>query len=311
MDEAITHASAFSFDMLRVAILGVAVLLAAERAEAWSRPGHMVSAAIAWRDLETEPAVRSTIADLLEAHPDRAPFEVAIDRTTGEARLRRMFYECARWPDDARGTSYDHPTWHYAAIGFTRDGTRVPTKIVGSAIEAFALNAAVVRDRNASKAERAVALCWVMHLVGDIHQPLHTAQLYSSEFPNGDRLGSLHFVREKQDAAPVTLHWFWDDLVHRSGTSESVEARAEELLRHYPHTTEIVKIEDFAAWGAEESHGAAITLAYNSSLLPGPDPLKSALLPSDYQAEARLYSEQRIVVAGHRLASVLKVLLDG
>jgi hypothetical protein len=288
------------------------------RAGAWSRPGHMVMAAIAYDELSNDPAVRAVLLDLLEAHPDRAPFEVAIDRTTGAARGRRMFYECARWADDARGTPYDHPTWHYAALpviakDFPADLPK-PERSEGSAIEAFALNVRVLGDTRASKPERAVALCWVMHLVGDIHQPLHTAQLFSKAFPDGDQLGSKQFVREAMGDAPVTLHWYWDDRVHRSGTQENVEARATQLVARFPRAVlfqpgDNRKRAGFAAWAREESYPLAVSLAFGPTSASSPDPAKAPVANVDYATTTREMAERRVTLAGYRLAEVLREAL--
>src|SRR5262245_23338691 len=101
--------------MRKALALACALLLFPANSFAWSRPGHMVSAAIAYDDLApADGAIIDKIAGIIPRHPDRGAFEVAIDRTTGRERALRLFMECARWPDDARGTTYDHPTWHYA-----------------------------------------------------------------------------------------------------------------------------------------------------------------------------------------------------
>ena len=83
-------------------------------------------------------------------------------------------------------------------------------------------------------AQRAVALCWVMHLAGDVHQPLHTAQLFSSRYPNGDGAGGRQFVIDPVSKRPETLHWFWDDSIHRAGDMTSVLARTADLERRLP-----------------------------------------------------------------------------
>jgi hypothetical protein len=133
--------------------------------------------------------VLEKVGAILAAHPDRGPFEVAVRRALGEERQRRLLLECARWPDDARGTVYDHPTWHYAFAPVVRDDDAPPAPaaeaLVGDALEAFSLNARVMANTEASDAERAIALCWVMHVGGDIHQPLHAAQLFSAAHPRG------------------------------------------------------------------------------------------------------------------------------
>jgi len=276
---------------------------------AWSRPGHMVTAAIAWRDLEDAPALRARIADLLAAHPDRAPFEVAIDRSTGEEQVRRRFYECARWPDDARGTVYDHPSWHYAARALIRDSKSASAAVKGSAIEAFELNISVLRDPSATKAEQAIALCWVLHLVGDLHQPLHTGELFSSDYPDGDRLGALEFVRPSPGAEPVTLHWYWDDAVHQSGTPASVEARAVELIVHYPETSPQDNPLAVSRWAYEESFPMLESFTYGSSLRSARSPESAPVVTEDYRQVVKHAADQRVVRAGHRMAGVLKAVL--
>ena len=64
---------------------------------------------------------------------------------------------------------------------------------------------------NENDAERkAIALSWLFHLVGDVHQPLHTAQLFTVEYPNGHRGGNEICVRVTQARQPMDLHRFWD-----------------------------------------------------------------------------------------------------
>jgi hypothetical protein len=60
---------------------------------------------------------------------------------------------------------------------------------------------------------KAIALAWLFHLVGDIHQPLHTAQLFTMEYPNGDRGGNEICIRMTQAAQPMDLHRFWDGIL--------------------------------------------------------------------------------------------------
>ena len=55
-------------------------------------------------------------------------------------------------------------------------------------LTAMAENESVVRNGNDAE-RKAIALAWLFHLVGDVHQPLHTAQLFTIDYPNGDRGG--------------------------------------------------------------------------------------------------------------------------
>ena len=285
-----------------------------ETALAWTRPGHMVSAAIAYDDLHTtgDLNIIDAVGAILEKHPDRGPFEVAVDRETGPARIKRMFLECARWPDDARGTLFDHPTWH-AALSPIAVQAAAPTKDepLGEAVEAFALSVRTLSSKHAPVTERAIALCWVMHLTGDIHQPLHTAQALTSALQSGDRGGGLLYVKDHRSNETISLHWFWDDLVHRSGNPDAVAVRAQELGHRYARSALFkgrALASDFPQW-RNESFRVAESIAYAPGF-PGVVDSKSAQpVPEEYVRATQPVAEQRVALSGYRLADVLREAL--
>jgi hypothetical protein len=279
----------------------------------------MVTAAIAYEDLAaTDPQVLERVAALLEAHPDRGPFEVAEDRSAGRERLLRLMMECARWPDDARGTPFDHPTWHTQLRPIIDAADPPPTspstETVMDGLEAFALNARVMANPEAPAADRAVALCWVMHLTGDVHQPLHAAQLFSAAFPSGDRAGSLQHVRDPWSSEIVTLHWFWDDSVHRSGEFHSVLNRASDLSARHPRPSLLGSRTssglDYEAW-AEESHALARALTYRDGAVGGTTPGTARALEPEYTEAVVAAAERRVATAGYRIADLLREAFSG
>ena len=297
--------------MLRTLIGLVLLAFVASPALAWTRPAHMVSAAIAYEELRREhPGVLEHVLELAGAHPDRGAFEVAIGRATGEERDRRVFMEMARWPDDARGTHHDHPTWHYA-LRAVPDASHA-AGVTGSAIEAFALNLSVARDERASRAERAIALCWLFHLVGDIHQPLHTASWISPSFAQGDHGGSLQYVIDPATRLPVTLHWYWDDRVHREAEPDAAMARARDLMKSFPRSqfTQVIAFsgpEDFSRW-AQESYAIASDWVYAPPLVASPVAANAALPPASYDLRVRNTAEIRLTVSAYRLADLLRAV---
>lgn len=308
------------------AVAIAAVAFAPGAASAWTRPGHMVTAAIAYDEIQRRrPDLLPTIAALLDAHPDRAPFQVAIDRSAGAERARRMFLECARWPDDTRQTVYDHPTWHASlkpvvaadvppevrARLVARHG--VPT---GDANEAFALNYHLLSDPRASTAEKATALCWVLHIVGDVHQPLHTAERFSATWPAGDGGGSLPYVLDPLTHQPISLHWLWDDSVHRSGVAADVDRRAREIETAHPRASlpELrapTTPDAFDAWAHQESYGLAQSLAYGAEPPTSTDPKTAPTVPESYWSAVRAAAEVRVALAGYRIADLLVATLGG
>jgi S1/P1 nuclease len=69
-------------------------------------------------------------------------------------------------------------------------------------------------DTNAGPELRAVYLSWLIHLVGDIHQPLHCVSLFTYDYPHGDRGGNDFYVKPGQRG--VRLHGIWDELLGSS-----------------------------------------------------------------------------------------------
>lgn len=286
-------------------------------AHGWTRPGHMVSAAIAYDELAARnPEALKRLLAIAAHHPDRGPFEVAIGRATGAERDRRVFMELARWPDDVRGGPHDHPTWHYAMRPVTDPRDPPPhapsPEAAGAAAEAFALNLRVASDPNAPAADRAQALAWIFHLVGDIHQPLHTAQLFSRRFPDGDRGGSRQHVTDPVGGQPITLHWLWDDSVNRDGDGEAAFARAHELTARlprsaFPELAATTRAADFTAWGAE-SYALAAPVVYRADLRTGDTPGEADAAAPAYLEVMTRTAETRLTLAGYRLADIAEAI---
>ena len=80
--------------------------------------------------------------------------------------------------------------------------------------------------RQKSAAERAVLLCWYFHLIGDLHQPLHAASLYTPKlFPSGDKGGN-----EIKFGTKMNLHHFWDDAMSKARTVGRLNFECSELM---------------------------------------------------------------------------------
>ena len=91
------------------------------------------------------------------------------------------------------------------------------------------MNESVVENQNDPE-RRAIALAWLFHLVGDIHQPLHTAQLFTVDYPQGDRGGNEICVRVKEAERPMDLHRFWDGVITSSSNLTRLRNEAAALL---------------------------------------------------------------------------------
>lgn len=303
---------------MRLRAFGICALLLATlvggRANAWSRPGHMVTAAIAWQEIVRQrPDLPAVIGSLLLAHPDRGPFQVAIDRTTGVEQARRLFLECARWPDDARGTAFDQPSWH---VSLTRVQTQRPgapadaSPYRGQAEQAMLLAYATLADQRTDSAQRAQALCWLLHVLGDLHQPLHAAEFFSTGFPQGDEFGGKRFVKDPLTGAPTNLHWLWDDSILRSGAVTDVDARATTLLQEFPRDQldELRPTRNVAALTTavrDESIALARTLAFRADVSTSTAGDTAPVLAADYWREVERAASKRVALAGYRLGDLV------
>jgi len=102
-------------------------------------------------------------------------------------------------------------------------------------LTAIAVNERVVRS-GGDPVKRGIALSWLFHLIADIHQPLHAVQLFSREYPNGDRGGGDFCVRVAPDRAALSLHRLWDGLITSSNNIRTLRNMAVELRNEFPRT---------------------------------------------------------------------------
>jgi hypothetical protein len=160
-----------------------------------------------------------------------------------------------------------------------------------------------------------VALCWLVHLIGDVHQPLHTVTFITPQFPapQGDRGGTRFFIRVRPDRSTISLHTFWDDLVLGSSRFQTVRNTATALRLRPAHAREqLAELaqSQFAQW-EQESFLLAQEHAYRNGTLPGStDEKNGAVLPTDYAQTVKPIGERRIVLAGYRVADVLRQLFE-
>ena len=204
-----------------VCTLVLCTVLASTTAFAWLFSGHMLTAAIAYDTLKkANPQALNATLEILKQHPQYDKmWAKKLEKVDPDDRDQALFMFAARWPDDIRGNSdYDHPTWHYIDYPYKPtsepDTVEVANPPDPNIETAFRENIDVIKGQH-TVAEKAVALCWIMHLLGDGHQPLHAVSLFTTEYPGpkGDQGGNKEFIRLKPDGEPMKLHRFWDGVV--------------------------------------------------------------------------------------------------
>jgi hypothetical protein len=254
------------------------VLLIPSLAQAWGGDGHQLVCLIA--DDRLRPAAKAGIHQLL-----------GNDVNISDAQI-------ASWADQIRRERSETGPWHYVDIpvdgkGFEeeRDGQKG-----NNVVDKIADFEKVLKDPNASKNAKAEALKFLVHFVGDLHQPLHCAER------NKDKGGNSRLVFFLDRPRATNLHSVWDSailLAHR-GTIRNA-AYADKL-------NAAITPEKAAEWAkgtptdwANESHDVAVASVYKDVPADGPPPK----LDQHYVDAAGPIIDQQLQRGGVRLATIL------
>jgi len=160
------------------------------------------------------------------------------------------------------------------------------------------------RIPDASMEARAVYLSWLIHLVGDLHQPLHCATLVNDKYPApiGDKGGNNFYIRPPKKG--VKLHSVWDQALGSSIRFDVQYNYATELRTANPRSglSELTKAATPKDWSLE-SRQAAIDNGYLGGKLQGNTTAGAAVAPpDDYTKKLKDVAEHRASLAGYRLA---------
>lgn len=312
----------------RLISLFIVVLFANFPAEAWNNTGHMAVARIAYLNLSTDPAnnIRAKVDALLTHHPDFTTLSKGIAANDPNRGLI-IFMRAATWPDlikdDSRFVEGDEPSpsdptplpgfpsmirgrnWHFINVPFSSDGTPTkPPKPINALVKIVEFRSAIGNSAVQPNIQ-AYDLSWLLHLVGDIHQPLHSIARFTTAHPNGDRGGN-----EVKLSDGSNLHTFWDDVLGSSEATQFIINLAKGITDETKpgDQGEIIIQNDAAAEQAiglwiTESAALAKYFVYTIGKDVIGDPKPS--ITARYQAVAKLIARHRIAVGGYRLAAIL------
>jgi hypothetical protein len=300
-------------------VLGLALVLVPRSAVAWNEAGHMVVAAIAYQDLKVnDPGAIPKIVAILKEHPAYDQWEAQIDKPAFSAEDREifLFMLAARWPDEVRGVAgEDNPEWHYVNFPYSPGAPSSPEDTVepdeSNILQAYRENLEVLKDPEAEAADKAISLCWNFHLLGDIHQPLHTTKLVTTQYPmpEGDRGGTRFYIKAKPNSTTIHIHKYWDDLVMKNMHFQSVRNRATGLRnRTELQRTALPELAEpaFIGW-AKESYVLAKEKVYRSGTVGGSkNRHNGTTLPTDYSSDVKPIAERRVTLSGYRLSDLMK-----
>jgi hypothetical protein len=300
----------------------VGLLFIPASAHAWNDTGHKVVSRLAWEYM-TPLARDKTIALLMSAPADADLANLlATDARPQAVREQEFFLRASTWADmmrdgkfPARREKYHKSSWHYinffwepAPDGTPRDRTDMkpePENIV----ERLQHFQSVLAETSQEQSQRAIALAWVLHLVGDIHQPLHNSARVTATEPEGDRGGNL-FVLDTTGARVRNLHSYWDGILNLTFQQKPVESDetfinriVQSIVVHHPQAKMQSRLKpgEFEAW-AREGDASAKSAVYPSWLR------RYEMPPEKYRKHAYRIAEPALALAGYRLAEMLNRL---
>jgi hypothetical protein len=310
------------------AFLGL-TLLAVPQAHAWNAIGHMAVGYIAYQQLTT--VTKARVKTLLAMNPDYNLWVSYIPAgTPDDQRDLYLFMMAATWPDEIKrsGSGYEpdgpnggdappadttqanlnvgygdmtlHKYWHFINTPFAVGDVPlpdVPTPNAQTQIEVFRkVIASGVPDELKS-----YDLVWIEHLVGDLHQPLHSTTRITAEMPKGDAGGNAVKITPASE-----LHAYWDNLLGLGDTSNySVAVKAaKNLPAANPALVADTKVADWTL----EGFMLAKTKAYKNP--PVGKGLGPYTLTPAYHTAALTVARQRVALAGARLAVLLNANLN-
>jgi hypothetical protein len=292
-------------------------------AQAWNSVGHMTVAYVAYQKLS--PAERTRVSVLLQMNPNYQQWLTYIPPGTSDAdRDMYVFMMAATWPDEikAMGSHFvgtdtpphaelatlndgytamkTHKYWHFSDVPLGGDTANLAPLSVPSVTQKITAFRAALASKEADPI-KSYDLVWLVHLVGDVHQPLHCSTRISAANPKGDEGGNLVVV----SGPAKELHAFWDGALGEGDTKNFMTAVkvGESLTEPDAGSVSDDKEDDWAA----ESYALAKSSVYV-------DPIGSGLGPftvtAAYTASAQQIAKQRVALAGARLANLLKTALQ-
>jgi hypothetical protein len=292
------------------------LVMAATPAYAWDNFGHRLVARIAWDNMT--PQARARAISILRNAGSDTGLRGTVTGTLTQQQQIELFVFAATWADEVRDTAnalrmekYHHPYRHYVDTFWRQDTDFGPIQAVDRRPEGDLLRDAPRLQQwlaGGSAQERALGLAWVIHLVGDIHQPLHASGRMTPRDPWGDGGGNT-FVADTTREGRLTrsLHSVWDGIMtaslqRQSGESDAafLARSAREVAARNPRSEFPGELgqRDFRQW-ADSSVALAKRAVYRAPLV------RDQAAPAAYRTAAFQAAEPRVALAGYRLADLL------
>ena len=305
----------------RSVLFGTLISLTAVAALGWDDVGHKTTAYIAWQRMS--PSARENVIRILRAAPEDShlgAFYMGYGPESDEWKRLAYFMLVSTWADivrdrafENRQKKYSKSNWHYDDTFWKQVNGKAEIltgfEEGGVAVDKLAEFDKLIRDPAASDADKAIAIAWIMHLTGDIHQPLHTSARVTETEPKGDQGGNLFLLtpegtpRENQRQ----LHSYWDTIVGRNMPLKGdmcerdyIVSVGRHLMKKYPYSafSSSLDLRDYRAWQQQ-------SFKFNPTDVFTPDLVRFQMPSEKYKRHAFAVAERQLALAGYRLGETL------
>ncbi|MGB3796295.1 MAG: S1/P1 nuclease [Alteraurantiacibacter sp.] len=244
----------------------------------------------------------------------RISAQIAEDNVNGKTRAEieailghEGLPEASTWPDEERSNpdrfwQETASPYHYVTLPDGVSATSISSPPEGDALTALDGFVATLRDDDATQEDRALALRFVVHLVSDLHQPLHAG--------NGSDRGGNDFIANWFDNE-TNLHWVWDEgMILRQQLSYSEYAQR---LEDRIEADDVISWWDArpATWVSESADLRDRIYPETGGELGEGTRESPAVLGYSYQWTWMPVSEERLAQSGIRLAAYLDWVFAG
>ena len=225
---------------MKIILAFLAVFFIGQSCFAWSEGGHHLIAVMA--DQLLDKGDRLELLTILDEHPRFAEDFTPPKTVNGDGETQLwLIGRAGYWPDVARSQpKFNRPNWHWQLGSSLTIGEVVPPENPGpvpgdATLDTMELHIAqavqlcrkTLKDKKRSNSDRALAICWLAHLVADAHQPCHAGSLYVAgvfDTRDGDRGANSIPTKQRRN-----LHALWDGLLGPQFDAGDIRRRIKEI----------------------------------------------------------------------------------
>lgn len=263
-------------------------------------------------------ALTGAIAFELLTPSEKVYCQTYLDYMSKNYTLIETLGEATRWADDIRLNTHLYDSWHYRTTCYSFDSETICKKSeTPNSFTTLSDSMKVLTDKSETMDRKGFYFMFLLHLMGDIHQPLHNTNMFSKKYPQGDIGGNAIIITYMNTSS--SLHQFWDNLCEMESREplrpfskmpneqKALEELAEQYLLDYTIEKKDVNfngdLNTIEKW-MNEGYNLAVDYVYDRKVV------ETGVITEEYQRKCKEILGRQVTLAGARLANVLKYIYE-